>query len=166
MKHDRPATDAGAVFVARGPDAAPADLIRVIDMTQAFSRGSCLCGNVRFVATLPTKWVAHCHCSFCRRAHGAPFVTWAGFRSDQVAIDPEGSAPTWYDSSPGASRGFCAGCGSPMFFKSDRWPGEMHVARALFADALDRDPTAHVYYENHVPWLSVNDDLPKKRSTG
>lgn len=134
-------------------------------MTPSIARGSCLCGQVRFQATLPTKWVAHCHCSYCRRAHGAAFVTWAGFRADQVSIDQGTLAPAWYDSSPGAARAFCPACGSPMFFKSERWPDEMHVARALFTEPLDRDPTAHVFFESHVPWLSVNDDLPKKCST-
>ena len=133
-------------------------------MTTTIARGSCLCGDVRFAATLPTKWVAHCHCTYCRWAHGAPFVTWAGFPAEQVSIDPEGAAPTWHASSPGAERGFCARCGSPMFFRSSRWPGEMHVARALFVDPLDRDPSAHVFYETHVPWLAIEDDLPKKSS--
>lgn len=52
-----------------------------------------------------------------------------------------------------------------MFFESTRWPGETHVARALFAGPLDKDPSAHVFYESHVPWLEVNDDLPKKSSS-
>ncbi len=51
-----------------------------------------------------------------------------------------------------------------MFFQSMRWPGEMHVARALFTDPLDREPGAHVFYETHVSWLTVNDSLPKKVS--
>ena len=51
-----------------------------------------------------------------------------------------------------------------MFFQSTRWPGEMHVARALITDSLDREPVAHVFYETHVSWLNVNDDLPKKVS--
>ena len=25
-------------------------------------------------------------------------------------------------------------------------------------------PTAHVFYETHVPWLQIGDDLPKKIS--
>jgi hypothetical protein len=53
-----------------------------------------------------------------------------------------------------------------MFFTSTRWPDEMHVARALFSDPLDKDPSAHVFYETHVPWLEINDALPKKVSTG
>lgn len=133
-------------------------------MNTSVAHGSCLCGAVRFRAALPSKWVAHCHCTYCRRAHGSPFVTWAGFPSDQFALEPESESPTWYESSIGAKRGFCARCGSPMFFHSTRWPGEMHVARALFTDPLDREPTAHVFFETHVSWLNVNDDLPKKAS--
>ncbi len=135
-------------------------------MTTTLARGSCRCGAVRFRAAWPSKWVAHCHCQDCRRAHGAAFVTWAGFASEQFALEPDSERPTWYDSSPGAQRGFCARCGSPMLFQSTRWPGEMHVARALFADPLDREPSAHVFYESHVPWLDVKDDLPKKLSPG
>ena len=59
---------------------------------------------------------------------------------------------------------FCAQCGSPMFFKAERWAGELHIARALFHDALDREPQAHVYYDTHVPWVTLHDALPKKTS--
>lgn len=135
-------------------------------MTPDTASGACLCGAVRFTVALPSKWVAHCHCTYCRRAHGAPFVTWAGFADDRVAIEDAGHALRWYTSSPGAARGACSICGSPMFFRSERWPGEMHVARALIDGALDRDPSAHVFFETHVPWLSVNDGLPQRRSTG
>lgn len=133
-------------------------------MNTVVARGSCLCGAVRFRANLPSKWVAHCHCTCCRRAHGAPLVTWAGFPSEQFSLEPDAEQPTWYQSSPGAQRAFCTKCGSPMFFQSTRWPGEMHVARALFTEPLDREPSAHVFYETHVPWLNVADDLPKKVS--
>jgi hypothetical protein len=133
-------------------------------MNASVAHGSCLCGAVRFQAKLPTKWVAHCHCNYCRRAHGAPFVTWAGFPTEQFSLEPEASAPQWYASSPGARRAFFGSCGSPMFFESERWPGEVHIARALFKDALDKEPSAHVFYESHVSWLQINDDLPKKVS--
>ena len=80
--------------------------------------GSCLCGDISFVLTFPSKWVAHCHCSLCRRAHGAAFVTWVGMRADRVVIDDPQSRLHWYASTPGAQRGFCARCGSSLFFRS------------------------------------------------
>lgn len=135
-------------------------------MQSTVARGSCLCGSVRFEARLPTKWVAHCHCTRCQRAHGAAFVTWAGFESANVTIDDPRHALRWHEGVAGGSRAFCACCGSPMFFRSERWPGELHVARALFTDPLDREPQAHVFHETHVPWLTLVDDLPVKRSGG
>jgi hypothetical protein len=48
-----------------------------------------------------------------------------------------------------------------MFFKSERWPGELHIARALFLEPLDREPQLHVYYETHVEWVALSDSLPK-----
>jgi hypothetical protein len=129
------------------------------------ARGTCLCGAVRFRAAFPSKWVAHCHCTRCQRAHGAAFVTWAGFEARQVTIDDDEAALTWYESDAGGSRAFCGQCGSPMFFRSERWAGELHIARALLLEPLDAEPAAHVFFETHVPWLSLTDGLPKKSST-
>jgi hypothetical protein len=128
------------------------------------SRGSCLCGAVQFTALLPSKWVAHCHCTRCQRAHGAAFVTWAGLRADAVEVIDVESNLRWHIADEGGSRGFCGRCGSPMFFKSKRWPDELHVARALFLEPLDREPQAHVFFETHVPWVAFDDDLPKRSS--
>ncbi len=38
--------------------------------------GRCFCGAVRFQFALPTLFCCHCHCTMCRRSHGAGFVTW------------------------------------------------------------------------------------------
>ena len=40
--------------------------------------GRCLCGEVRFAIGAPTLFFAHCHCRWCREAHGAAFVSWVG----------------------------------------------------------------------------------------
>jgi hypothetical protein len=128
------------------------------------SRGRCLCGRVLFATRGPSKWVAHCHCTRCQRAHGAAFVTWAGFRADAVDISDPGAHLRWHVAVEGGSRGFCGQCGSPMFFKSERWPDELHIARALFLDPIDLDPQAHVFHETHVAWVSLADDLPRKSS--
>ena len=121
--------------------------------------GSCLCGEIQFEVKLPTKWCAHCHCSLCRRAHGAAFVTWFGVERSKFAVTAGEDALRWYASTPGANRGFCSSCGSTMFFESERWAGEMHVALAQMHEPIDRDPAAHVYYDSHVSWVELGGGL-------
>jgi hypothetical protein len=128
--------------------------------------GACLCGAIGFVARLPSRWVAHCHCTRCRRAHGAAFVTFVGFDADGVELRDPGSRLTWYRAETGAERGFCAACGSTLFFRSPRWPGELHVALANVQEPIDRAPQAHVYWDSHVDWLRIDDELPKKPAPG
>lgn len=131
-------------------------------MSSPESKGKCLCGAVSFVMVFPTKWVAHCHCENCRRSVGAAFVTWASAEEPQVSIQDPKNKLAWYASSNEAQRGFCSKCGSSLFFKSIRWPGELHIIRVAFTDPIDRQPQVHAYYDTHVNWFSVNDDLPKR----
>ena len=126
---------------------------------QSRAHGSCLCGAVSFEAALPATWVAHCHCSRCQRAHGAAFVTWAGFRDGDVMVSDHQQTLGWYRETE-ASRGFCTACGSPMFFKSPMYPGELHVSRALFHGQLAQEPQAHAFFSSHVSWATLADDLP------
>jgi len=36
-------------------------------------RASCLCGDVAWGSEGPLDLITHCHCSMCRKAHGAAF---------------------------------------------------------------------------------------------
>jgi hypothetical protein len=121
--------------------------------------GGCLCGAVKFSAELPSKWCAHCHCTMCRRAHGAGYVTWVGFEDSQFRIETGEDRLRWFASSENAQRGFCATCGSTMFFRSSKWAGEIHIALASIADPIDRKPQANVFHATHVDWMPLDDAL-------
>ena len=123
------------------------------------ANGSCLCGAIEFQADLPSKWCAHCHCSMCRKAHGAGYVTWVGFETDQVSFLQGESELMWYESSPGAQRGFCGLCGSTLFFRSERWAGELHIALGCINDPIDRQPQANVFFDKHVNWMPIDTSL-------
>ena len=127
------------------------------------ARGRCLCGDVAFVLAFPSTWCAHCPCARCRRAHGAGVVTWVGMAEDRVAIDDPNARLAWFASTPEARRGFCTRCGSSLFFRSTRWPGELHVARANIDDPVDRAPQAHAWWDAHVDWLALDPDDGLKR---
>lgn len=128
----------------------------------------CLCGAVRIRAKFPSLWLAHCHCSMCRRAHGTAFVTWVGFPAERSRIDDPDRSLRWFASSPEAERGFCGRCGSSLAFRSSRWPGELHLSVGTIEKPLDRTPQAHVSWDAHVSWaaLDPNDGLPRKPGTG
>jgi hypothetical protein len=120
---------------------------------QAARTGGCLCGGVRYRLDRAPLWVAHCHCSMCRRAQGAGFVTWAGFAEDAFGFDAGEDLVSRYQSSAAAVRSFCRRCGTPLFFQSSRWPGEIHVTLASLDSAEGLEPQAHAYWSSRVPWL-------------
>jgi hypothetical protein len=94
----------------------------------------------------------------CRRAHGAAFVTWIGVPEEQFDFVTGRDSVQWYASSADSRRGHCRHCGSPLFFRSARWPGEIHVVRANVAGDIDRAPDGHVHTDTRVDWLDSETD--------
>jgi hypothetical protein len=131
-------------------------------MTQQLIHGACLCGAIHFEVVLPSLWCGHCHCTQCRRYHGAGVVTWVGFAEEKFHLTRGEQSLRWYASSAAAQRGFCGECGSSMLFRSERWPGEIHIALANILDPIDREPEGHTHFATHVDWLPLADELPRK----
>ena len=124
-------------------------------------RGGCRCGQVAFEFDLPSRFCAHCHCEECRRSHGAALVTWVGTWRESFRILRGEESLGKYTSERQATRSFCSRCGSMLFFESPRWAGEVHVARAQIAGPIDREPGAHVFYGEHVSWMTFEDGVTK-----
>ena len=123
----------------------------------------CFCGTVRYRIQEPVKFVAHDHCSICRRIAGAAFVTWFGVQDEsQFELVSGTDALTTFASSAEATRQFCRQCGSHLFFRSSRWPGEVHITLASVTHGAESlIPLAHVFYSDRVPWCAIEDALPK-----
>jgi hypothetical protein len=121
--------------------------------------GGCLCGAVCFTARLPEKWCLHCHCGMCRRQHGAGYVTWVGFLSEKVQIEDPASALRWHASSTDSRRGFCKVCGSSLFFESEKWAGETHIALGCIDEPHAFKPKGHVYFDTCVDWMPLEEGL-------
>ena len=68
-------------------------------------RGSCLCGGVRYEVTGPLRGALNCHCSMCRKAHGAAFRSRAGVKVEDLRWVQGEDLLTWYETSPGTHRG-------------------------------------------------------------
>jgi len=78
-------------------------------------RGSCLCGGVIFEADPPLRDVIACHCTQCRKTSGH---FWAATSVPHDRFRLVASATlVWFQSSKEARRGFCATCGSSLFWE-------------------------------------------------
>jgi hypothetical protein len=123
--------------------------------------GGCMCGAVRYEARGEPFSVAHCHCHSCRKHTGAPMVTLAGYKKEQVSFS--GEERRFYESSPGALRAYCGHCGSPLTWEGDG--GDLGPIIELHLSTFDEPealvPTAHAFYPERLPWFDIADDLPR-----
>jgi len=122
--------------------------------------GSCLCGGIRYEVSGELKGVLNCHCSMCRKAHGAAFRSRARISAADFRLTHGEDLVTFYQSSPGTYRGFCRVCGSPIVSKFDG-----SSALGLPLGALDDDPGVrpqlHVHVASKAPWFTITDGLPQ-----
>ncbi|HLI13876.1 MAG TPA: GFA family protein [Alphaproteobacteria bacterium] len=125
--------------------------------------GGCLCGTVRYEARTALTDVHYCHCRLCQKAFGNLFAVFGSLPA--AALRFTAGAPKLYRSSPYAERGFCAECGTPLTFRylSSTWI-------AVSIGSLDRPelvrPEIHRGIESQVPWLTIDDNLPRKAIEG
>ncbi|QIE55539.1 GFA family protein [Pikeienuella piscinae] len=96
--------------------------------------GTCLCGAVSYEIAAAKSQVGACHCRMCQAWSGGVFI---GLRvaSDEVTLKGEENL-TVYRSSDWAERGFCATCGSSLFYRITA-PGPMQDEYHFGAGTLD-----------------------------
>ncbi len=123
--------------------------------------GSCFCGAVRFEATPPTTFCAHCHCTMCRRSHGAGYVTWFGIEKKRLEIVKGAEQLVRHVSSDHGARSFCGVCGSALFCESTKHPDTIDVVLANMEGPIDRAPEMHVWFSDRVDWVATDDGLPR-----
>lgn len=130
-------------------------------MTGAYC-GSCLCGVVKFEIDEFLPQVAHCHCSMCRKFHGAAYATIAGVPRSKFRWVEGELALKGYTAENGTTRTFCSHCGSSLMFSSTLAP-ENVIEIAL--GAVDGDfpfkPDAHIFVGSCANWTVLCDGLPQ-----
>lgn len=121
--------------------------------------GRCLCGSVRYEVDGEFFAVVNCHCSMCRKHHGAPFATWAVVPVNHYRLVAGADSIARHESSPGQHRSFCRTCGSVT---PERTPDGGHVV--VPAGNLEGDlprPQLHMFVKSKASWHVIADDLPQ-----
>lgn len=118
-------------------------------------QGSCLCGAIQFSFPGPPRFVADCVCRSCRKAHGASAVAWVGVANEHFQLLQGTAQLQWYRSSAESERGFCTDCGTRLFFRSSKWPGETHMALACIEEPHDL-VSQGVCFQDELPhWTAL-----------
>ena len=120
-------------------------------------RGACLCGAVMFELIPPLRPVIVCHCRQCSR--------WTGYAVAATAVELErfkliagASELTWFASSDHADRGFCATCGSSMFWKP-RDGSRIAVLAGLLDSPTGLQVSAHIHVADKADFYSIGDGV-------
>ena len=126
------------------------------DATKSKS-GGCLCGAVRFDVTGPLRDIILCHCTMCQKTGGHHFAATAALTAD-LDIKPSGSLK-WFKSSNHAKRGFCADCGSSLF-----WEMVGRDSTSIMAGSFDEDidlpVTAQVFMADRKSYYTPDATIP------
>lgn len=122
------------------------------------TRGSCLCGSVRWTYDAAFDRMRHCHCEMCRKQHGSAFATFAGGPAGPLRFDSGEDLVVDYESSPGFHRPFCGRCGSVV--PAPRPEGRTGIPAGNLEGDPGIRPSEHIYVSWKAPWDGIADGLP------
>ncbi|WP_337658762.1 GFA family protein [Sphingorhabdus sp. Alg231-15] len=125
-------------------------------MQDKIYRGSCLCGAVRVSVTGKLARPDACHCSQCRKQTGH-YLASTDVLESAVTVTGEENV-RWYRSSEKARRGFCATCGSTLFWDA-RTQDTIAVAMGLFDRPTDTTLWGHIFTEDKGDYYEIADGL-------
>ncbi len=123
--------------------------------------GGCLCGKVRYEVDGLLRHITHCHCSMCRKVHGAAFATYARLARSRFRLVAGADALQNYRSSEGVTREFCGHCGAQLFWSRDEYPNAFSVSLGTVDGDPGGRPEAHIYAADCAPWFEITDALPR-----
>jgi hypothetical protein len=133
--------------------------------------GSCLCGGIKFEISGPLVGPSNCHCTMCRKQHGAAFRSRARAEKSDFKWAQGEELVTFYESTRGCFRGFCRVCGSPVANRpgpnykpalaNPAIASELGIPLGVLDDDPGIRPDQHIFVANKAPWFEITDNLPQ-----
>lgn len=123
-------------------------------------KGSCICGAVSFEIEGDLKPPDACHCRECRKQSGHYF---ASTDVPRAALTVHGSENVrWYASSEKVRRGFCATCGSTLFWDPVHrdWTG---IAMGALDTPTGTRLAIHIFVAEKGDYYDICDGLPQNQ---
>ncbi|MGR9089590.1 MAG: GFA family protein [Gammaproteobacteria bacterium] len=122
-------------------------------------RGGCLRGTISCELDAQPAVAVHCHCSICRRAHGATFGSFAVIAKANFRWTGDNTHLGEYESAPGNQRHFCRECGSHVTMVESWNPKGVTICMGSFYDDPGIRPSGHIFVGSKAPWDEITDEL-------
>jgi len=128
-------------------------------------KGQCLCGNIKYEVDTIKDQMGHCHCSMCRKFHGAAFSTFAEADVNDFRWVKGEDYLKSYVANNGSIRQFCQNCGSSMTFSASKeTSGLIEFSLGTLDSDIDIFPDAHIYTNSKANWVVITDELPQHKN--
>ncbi len=122
-------------------------------------KGSCLCGAIEYEVELVADKVYNCHCTLCRKSHGAAFATQAFAKADTLSFTKGEELLSEYQGRRGI-RAFCSKCGSKLMNYTPDKSQYLSVALACVDSDIDLKPVADCFVGSKANWSTLSGDIP------
>lgn len=123
--------------------------------------GKCLCEGVSYEITGKLGPIYNCHCSKCRRWHGAAFRTRATVKAEQFSWQSGEDLLSSFHSSHNTVKWFCSVCGSNLISTYDDRTDVIGVPLGGLEQDPGNRPEGHIFAASKSPWYEIHDDLPQ-----
>jgi hypothetical protein len=119
-------------------------------------RGSCLCGETRYEVHGPLRDVIACHCTQCRKQTGHYLAATSADQADFHLLAE--THLRWYRASASARRGFCANCGSVLFWQSDAHPERISITPGTLDGPTGLRTEGHIFCASRGDYYVLPDE--------
>lgn len=124
--------------------------------------GACLCGQVRYEATVDTDTVRICHCTQCQESSASAFRTGAVVPREQFRLT-RGELKFYVktaESGRERALGFCANCGTSIYGYAPEDPRNYSLRIGTARQRAELVPRLQMWHRSALPWLPGLQDIP------
>ncbi len=119
-----------------------------------------MCGAVTFTVADELRPVVNCHCHRCRRWSGHYWAATAA-ATDALEVTDSESSLRWYSPADGVEYGFCARCGSSLFWRLADRPDLVSLSAGCLDQPTGLHTAAQIWMAEHGDYHPKLPDLPE-----
>ena len=123
--------------------------------------GKCLCEGIQYEISGELGPIFNCHCSKCRRWHGAAFRTRSTINRSQFSWTRGEELLSRFHSSENVIKTFCSICGSNLVSEYEDDSNKLGLPLGGLEQSPSNSPEGHMFVAYKSPWFEITDGLPE-----